>query len=71
MTQARQEDSWNHTAALLTMLANVNRDPKKGRTFKPADFHPALPARRKRAESPPPPPLKVDITALKVFVPNA
>jgi len=70
MTQAKQEDNWNHTAALLAMLANTNRDPKKGRAFKPADFHPALPARRKRAESQPPP-LKVDITALKVFVPNA
>jgi len=70
MAQARQEDNWNHTAALLAMLANVNRDPKKGRSFKPADFHPALPARRKRTESPPPP-LKGDITMLKVFVPGA
>jgi len=71
MTQSRQEDNWNHTAALLTMLANVNRDPKKGRAFKPADFHPALPARRNRTESPQSPPLKADITALKFFVPNA
>jgi len=71
MAQSRQEDNWNHTAALLTMLANVNRDPKKGRAFKPADFHPALPARRKRAELSPPAPLKGDITMLKAFVPNA
>ncbi|MCL2645603.1 MAG: hypothetical protein FWD61_01195 [Phycisphaerales bacterium] len=69
MTQSRQEDNWNHTAALLSMLANANRDPKKGRAFKPADFHPALPARRKRTASPPPAPLKGDITMLKVFVP--
>lgn len=24
------------------MTANVNRDPKKSRAFKPADFHPYL-----------------------------
>ncbi|MCL2647560.1 MAG: hypothetical protein FWD61_11235 [Phycisphaerales bacterium] len=68
MTQSRQEDNWNHTAALLTMLANVNRDPKKGRAFKPADFHPAFPTRRKHTESKPPAPLKGDITMLKFFV---
>jgi len=71
MAQSRQEDNWNHTAALLTMLANVNRDPKKGRAFKPADFHPALPTRRKRTGSPQPAPLKGDITMLKALVPNA
>lgn len=40
MAQARQQDAWNHTAALLALLANVNRDPKKGRAFAPGDFHP-------------------------------
>ena len=70
MTQSRQEDNWNHTAALLSMLANANRDPKKGRAFKPADFHPALPKRTQRTKSPPAP-LKGDITMLKVFVPSA
>ena len=66
MAQARQQDNWNHTAALLAMLANANRDPKKGRAFKPTDFHP-IPA-VKRAESPPPPPLKGDIQMLKIFL---
>ena len=65
MAQARQSDNWNHTAALLAMLANVNRDPKKGRAFKPADFHP-IPHATKRTESPAP--LKGDITMLKIFV---
>ena len=65
MTHARQRDGWNHTASVLAMLANVNRDPKKGRAFKPADFHP-IPVVR-RAESLPP--LKGDIGMLKtVFV---
>jgi len=68
MAQARQQDGWNHTAALLAMLANVNRDPRKGRAFRPADFHP-IPA-PKRTESPPA--LKGDIAMLKtVFIDNA
>jgi hypothetical protein len=64
MAQARQQEAWNHTAALLAMLANVNRDPKKGRALRPADFHP-IPARR----PPEPATLKGDIGMLKkVFV---
>jgi hypothetical protein len=62
MSQARSQEQWNHTAALLAMLANVNRDPKKGRAFRPADFHP-LQARA------PQKPLKANLTLLKaVFV---
>ncbi len=67
MAHARQRDAWNHTATLLAMLANVNRDPKKGRAFKPADFHP-IPASERPA---PGPPLKGDIGMLKVFVKGA
>ena len=67
MAQARQQDNWNHTAALLAMLANVNRDPKKGRAFKPADFHPIPTAHAvKRTKSSPP--LKGDIQMLKIFL---
>ena len=40
MAEARGRDEWSHTATLLAMIANVNRDPKKGRPFKPADFDP-------------------------------
>lgn len=64
MTQAYQEDTWNHTAAVMAMLANVHRDPKRGRAFKPSDFHPAM-TKRERAI---PRPLKGDIGMLKVFV---
>lgn len=65
MAQARQQDAWNHTASLLAMLANVNRDPRRGRAFKPADFHPVPAARRTESS----PPLKGDIGLLKkVFV---
>ncbi len=48
----------------MALLANVNRDPKRGRPFKPADFHPAMPRQRGRIR-----PLKGDIGMLKtIFV---
>jgi hypothetical protein len=40
MAEARTREAWNHTSATLAMLANVNRDPKKSRPYKPADFNP-------------------------------
>jgi hypothetical protein len=64
MIDGRIEQEWNHTAALLAMLVNVNRDPKKGRAMKPADFHPAAIKAAARSQ-----PLKVDLSLLKtVFV---
>lgn len=68
MAQARQEDNWNHTASVMALISNVNRDPKRGRPARPADFHPALTTpRRRRAQ--PPAALKGDIGMLKsVFI---
>jgi hypothetical protein len=40
MAEARARDNWAHTSAVLALIANVNRDPKKTRPFKPADFDP-------------------------------
>ena len=40
MTEARLETSWDHTSALLTLLANAHRDPKKRAPFRVEDFHP-------------------------------
>ena len=40
MAEARSREAWNHTATLLAMLANIHRDPKKGRVFRPSDFNP-------------------------------
>jgi len=31
---------WGRTSATLALIANVNRDPKKTRPFKPSDFDP-------------------------------
>jgi hypothetical protein len=62
MADAKSQQCWAHTSALLAMLANANRDPKKSRTFKPADFNPHL-CRKTRTVA------KVGIQVLKqVFV---
>ena len=50
MAEARGRDNWAHTSAVLALVANVNRDPKKTRPFKPADFDPYA-ARRERDEA--------------------
>lgn len=66
MAEGRIRESWNHTAALLALLANVHRDPRKGRALGPADFHPMrkTPARK-------PAVLKGSVELLKtVFVDN-
>lgn len=33
-------DNWEYTSCILALLANVNRDPKKGKPFQPRDFNP-------------------------------
>jgi len=40
MAEARGRESWARTSAVLALIANVNRDPKKTRPFKPSDFDP-------------------------------
>jgi hypothetical protein len=40
MAEGRCQESWGHTSSLLAMLANVHRDAKKSKAFKPTDFNP-------------------------------
>ena len=40
MAEAKSRENWNHTSTVLAMIANVNRDPKKSRAFRPDDFNP-------------------------------
>lgn len=64
MAQGCQEDQWNHTAALMALLANINR-PRNTRAFRPQDFHP-IPRNPRQAALRP---LRGDIQMLKaVFV---
>ncbi len=50
MAEARGRESWAHTSAILALIANVNRDPKKTRAFRPSDFDPYL-VKDRRAEA--------------------
>jgi len=64
LADARHRGEWNRTSAVLALLANCHRDPKKHRAFKPGDFHPQPAKQREPAPLPP-----ADITLLKpVFV---
>ena len=40
MAEGHSLAAWGHTAAVLAMLANCHRDPKKTRAFRPSDFDP-------------------------------
>ena len=40
MAEARGRAAWEQTSSILALVANVNRDPKKSRAFKPQDFSP-------------------------------
>jgi hypothetical protein len=52
MAEGRGRDLWSHTSALLALIANVNRDPKKSRPLKPADFNPHAASLRKAPGGP-------------------
>ena len=62
MAEGRTEHDWAQTSAVLALIANVHRDPRKTRVFKPADFNPtAKPEHEYRG--------KADIQMLKhIFV---
>lgn len=68
MATARRRDAWDRTAAVMALIAEVNRDRKRRpRPYTPADFHPLpgpRPARRRRAD------LTAGIEVLKVFLPK-
>jgi hypothetical protein len=40
MAEARSQERWNHTAALLALIANCHRDPHRRKAYEPADFLP-------------------------------
>ncbi len=62
MAEARSQQLWSHTSSVMALLANIHRDLKRSRSFKPSDFNP-------HAKPSPPPLPKVGIQVLKqVFV---
>ncbi len=40
MAEGRQRADWSRTSALMALIANTHRDPKKTRAFRPSDFDP-------------------------------
>jgi len=48
MSEARAQAMWAHTSSIMALIANVNRDPKRTRPFKPSDFNPLLGGAQRR-----------------------
>ena len=42
MAEGSGKAGWEQTSNLMALIANCNRDPKKSRPFKPADFNPFI-----------------------------
>jgi len=40
MAEARGRAEWSRTSSLMALVANVNRDPRRTRAFRPKDFNP-------------------------------
>lgn len=60
MADGRMRERWSHTASLMALLANVHRDPRKGKRFTPADFDPFARGSKRK-----PPAMPADITVLR------
>lgn len=56
------EGAWTPTASLMALLANLYRDPKKGRLAQPSDYMPKF--------GPQQPKPKATIDILRDMVPN-
>jgi len=40
MAEGKGRENWNHTASILALIFNVNRDSKKHHAARPSDFNP-------------------------------
>ena len=40
MAEERQRDLWSHTSLVLSVLANIHRDPKRAGRYSADDFNP-------------------------------
>ena len=48
MAEGLGRERWAHTSVLCALIANANRDPKKGRAYRPRDFDPYAREQRRR-----------------------
>jgi hypothetical protein len=47
--ELRDRMEWNRVSALMALLCNINSDPKRGKTFHPADFNPYFTKKQKQS----------------------
>jgi len=40
MADGARRERWARTSSMMALLANCNRDPRKGRALRPEDFDP-------------------------------
>lgn len=63
MAEARERSEWTRASALMALIANAHRDPKKNKAFKPGDFDPFSRSRTSK------PAIRADVSVLKdVFI---
>lgn len=63
MSEARERSDWARASALMALIANAHRDPRKGRAFKPGDFDPFAHSGASKAA------IRADVSVLKdVFI---
>ena len=43
MAEGRAKFLWGIASSQMALMANLNRDPKKGKPFRPSDFNPFAP----------------------------
>jgi len=65
MAHVRLSSDWDHTSAVMALLATIHRDPNKHGPFSPAEFHPYKGQRRTSRGIPI---TRENIGILKVFV---
>ncbi|MCC6425714.1 MAG: hypothetical protein IT435_02715 [Phycisphaerales bacterium] len=60
MLDGKQRHDWSIAASVMSVMANLQRDPKRSRRLNPSDFDPFMKRQR---------PVKVDVSVLKdVFI---
>ncbi len=65
MAGGKRKDEWSRWAHWMCLFANANRDPKKGKAFKPKDFDPYA-LRAASGAKPPTPEEQVALFSLAV-----
>ncbi len=53
MAEGKSREAWDHTSAVLAMIANVNRMKKTSRKFSPLDFDPYRAEKKRDARKQP------------------